>query len=86
MPFFGAPAALPRGHVTLALRARAPLLVGAALHSGRDFRVTWERVPLEDLRPDARGVAEGVRRATRALERLIAAHATQWHVFEPVGR
>jgi len=82
--FFGAPASLPRGHVTLALRARAPLLIAAALRTRAGFRIVWERVPLEDLPATADGVRAGVVRAARVLERLIASHPTQWHVFEPI--
>jgi KDO2-lipid IV(A) lauroyltransferase len=84
--FFGDCAALPRGHVTLALRARAPLLVGVVLHDGPGFRVLWDHVPLDDLPTTAQGVRVGVMRAARLLERYIAAYPTQWQMFEAVWR
>ncbi len=81
-PFFGQPAHLPSGHVGLALRARAPLVVGAAIRDAEGFRIVWERVPLEDL--GVRDSAEGMRRATAALERLIARAPSQWYAFERI--
>lgn len=85
--FFGSPALLPAGPVTLALRTAAPVLPAAvyfrrgspghravvhqALALGRSGR----------FRPD---VTAGTQQLARALERLIRAAPVQWHSLQPV--
>ncbi len=85
--FFGHPALLPAGPVTLALRTGAPVLPAAVYFergSPGHRAVVADRLPLErsgSLRAD---VTSGTQAMARALERLIRAAPTQWHVLQPL--
>jgi KDO2-lipid IV(A) lauroyltransferase len=84
---FGAPAHLPAGPVTLALRTGAPLLPCAVYFgSGATGHVAIVEEPLDlvrkgRLRDD---VADGTRRLAERLEVLIQRAPTQWHMFQPI--
>ncbi len=86
VPFFGEVTRLPAGPVTLSLRTGAPV-VPVAVYFGRrtDDHVVVVRPP---LRLERRGrfradVADGTARLAAALEPLIAAAPTQWHLLQP---
>lgn len=89
--FFGSPALLPAGAATLALRTGSPVLPAAVYFrhtSPGHHAVVTEALPMERsgrlrLRED---VTAGTQVMARALERLIRAAPTQWHVLQPVWR
>jgi len=84
VPFFGAPANLPRGPAVLAARQRASI-VPAFLVRGVDDHYTMEFEPA--IEPaDAGGVAALQRRIVEALERTIGAHPHQWFIFDDFWR
>ena len=81
VPFFGKPAATPRGAAVFALRTGAPLFLGAAiLEPGRPhrYRGILERIPVEatgDTEEDIRRITAA---HTAALERIVRAHPDQY--------
>jgi lauroyl/myristoyl acyltransferase len=89
---FGAPAVMPGGPASIALKTGAPLLPCSVYHDRRPGR--WRAVVHPPLRPEPTG---DTRKDTLALtqrladefEGLIAAAPTQWHVlsryFRPEG-
>ena len=81
VPFFGRPAATPRGAALLALRSGAPLFLGVA-HCERwgaaHYRALLERVEVPrtgDLERDVTALTEAY---TRALERAVRARPEQY--------
>lgn len=78
--FFGEPCRMPAGPTVLARRTGRPILVGAFLTAGRDG---WHAVVEDVVDVSGMSVAEGTQRVTTVLERLIARHPEQWHVFVP---
>jgi len=83
--FFGERTRLPAGPVTLALRTGAPLLPIAVYLEKGGGHVVDIRPPIELTR---RGrfrddVADGTQQLAAALERLIRAAPTQWHLLQP---
>lgn len=86
-PFFGEPATFPPGAASIALRADVPLLVAGVFERRlEDGRRGWHvefTEPVERPVDDAHAVAEMTRAAVAELERLVARHPEQWHVFQP---
>ena len=85
--FFGSPAVLPAGPVTLALRAEAPVLPAAVYFqrgSPGHRAVVHESLSLERSGRFRQDVAAGTQQVARALERLIRAAPVQWHCLQPV--
>ena len=90
--FFGEPATLPAGAASVALRAGVPVLVagvyGIELADGRRG---WKAdisdpIPMADLGPagdDDAARGELTRRIGAELERCVARHPEEWHVFQP---
>jgi KDO2-lipid IV(A) lauroyltransferase len=80
LPFFGAPARLPRGPATLSYRVGSPLLPGFMLRKpDGNFRMVL--TPAID--PGRYASAEALQgELVRVLERVIGEHATQWFIFE----
>jgi phosphatidylinositol dimannoside acyltransferase len=86
VPFFGAPARLPVGHVRLAMQAGSPVLVACAVqepdgHYGLRFsppiemQVSGKRA--EDLR-------QNTQRVLAEIEKMISAVPDQWLMLVPV--
>jgi KDO2-lipid IV(A) lauroyltransferase len=84
--FFGAPARLPDGHVTLALRTGAAILMGFSLRrDDNSFEVFVEPpIVLEPTGNTERDVELGMQRVIAVLERYIGANPEQWVYFQPV--
>ena len=86
---FGAPAVMPGGPASIALRTGAPLLPCSVYHDRRPGH--WRAVVHPPLVPERSG---DLRKDTQALtqrlawefEGLIAAAPTQWHVLSPYFR
>jgi KDO2-lipid IV(A) lauroyltransferase len=82
VPFFGRPAKTPRGPAVFALRFGVPVVFGVALRqpSGR-YRLSFERVPVEDTGDRERDVDRLVARYTATLERWVRKAPEQyfWH-------
>ena len=86
---FGAPAVMPGGPASIALKTGAPLLPCSVYHDRRPGH--WRAVvhpPLEpertgDTRADTQALTQ---RLAAEFERLIAAAPTQWHVLSPYFR
>lgn len=86
-PFFGEPATFPPGAASIALRADVPLLVAGVferrLDDGRRGWYVEFAKPIERPEDGAHAVADMTRAAVAELERLVARHPEQWHVFQP---
>ncbi len=84
-PFFGEPARLPIGPVSLAHRTGA-VLVGASGWHTSSTRITGKFVPLTlELNEIERNDTEIVMNALiKKLEEFIKPHAGQWVVFSPI--
>jgi len=80
--FFGAPARLPDGHVRLALRTGAPLIMGFSRRLGRDAYEArfWPHFCIPDEGPEDERMAAGMAYVVRGLEEAISAHPEQWVV------
>ena len=82
VPFFGRPAKTPRGPAVFALRFGVPVVFGVALRqpSGR-YRLSFERIPVEDTGFRDRDVDDLVARYTATLERWVRKAPEQyfWH-------
>jgi lauroyl/myristoyl acyltransferase len=86
--FFGRPAVLPHGPVSLARRTGAPLLIGVGIRQGLDRFVGHVVGPIPmtktaDAHADDR---ENLRRVTREMERLVEQYPGQWLQFSPLWR
>lgn len=86
--FFGERATMPAGPASIALRTGVPLLVVGVYGTLRpDGRPSWEaRVsePLElPMERGPRALGELTQTIARELERAIARHPEQWHMFQP---
>lgn len=84
-PFFGEPARLPIGPVSLSQRTGATLVGASGWHTSRT-RITGKFVPLTlELNEDQKSDADIVMNALiKKLEEFIKPHAGQWVVFSPV--
>jgi KDO2-lipid IV(A) lauroyltransferase len=86
LPFFGAPARIPVGHVKLALRTGAPILPCFIVRkSNRHSRIYIEEplflTPSEDSQGDVR---KGAMRIVSLMERYIQTYPDQWLAFQPI--
>jgi lauroyl/myristoyl acyltransferase len=86
--FFGAPATLPGGAASIALKSGVPLLVagvyGAVLADGRRGWTAEISAPTElPAEPGVGAGAELTRRVGKQLEEFVARHPEEWHVFQP---
>ncbi len=84
--FFGAPAMLPAGPVTLALRSGAPLMTAAIYYGRATTAHTLVFRPPVELPGVARfrqSVQTGTQILAVELEHLIRSAPTQWHLVQP---
>jgi len=84
--FFGRAAPLPTGHVRLALKTDAVVLVASAHRDMRGVNVVRISPPLEMIRtgdPDE-DLRVNMRRVTAWLEKFIRVRPEQWGMFVPV--
>ena len=84
--FFGAPARLPDGHVRLALRTGAPLILGFSRRSGRDAYEArfWPHFCIPDEGSEAERFVAGMEYVVRGLEEAISLQPEQWVVTVPI--
>ncbi len=84
--FFGAPARLPDGHVRLALRTGAPLIMGFSRRLGRDAYEArfWPHFCIPDEGSEDERMAAGMAYVVKGLEEAISAHPEQWVVTVPM--
>ncbi len=84
--FFGRPAPLPTGHVRLALKTDAAILVAGPYRDPRQGNVVRLSPPLEMVRTGDRDedLHVNLRRVTGWMEEHIRAHPQQWAMFLPV--
>jgi len=84
-PFFGEPARLPSGPVSLSQRTGAALVGASGWHTSHT-RIVGKFVPLTlELTKDERNDTDAVMNALiKRLEEYIKPHAGQWVVFSPV--
>ena len=86
--FFGEPAPLPAGPALLGLRTGAPIMpMGVYGIKGAGGRRGWRARILEPIDPTLysgpHALTELTQEIASRLERLIALHPEQWHVFQP---
>lgn len=87
MPFFGKPARVPSGHIRLALKTNALVVVGCCFLSSETGRYTIHiEPPLELLRSGDRekDVELNMRRVLDVMETVIRRWTWQWQMFVPV--
>ncbi len=84
--FFGSPARLPDGHVSLALRTGATMLVGFSLRrTDTSYEIDIEPpIELSRTGDKDRDIAAGMASVVAILERYIASNPEQWVYFQPV--
>ncbi len=85
--FFGRPARVPSGHVRLALRTGASVVLGYCVLSPETQRYVMRlEPPMEMIRTGSRDeeLQLNMRRVLDALERIIRAWPEQWQMFVPV--
>lgn len=84
--FFGRPALLPTGHVRLALKTDATILVAGLYRDERGENAVRFYPPLEMVRTGDtdEDLRVNLRRVTARLEELIRTWPEQWAVFLPV--
>jgi KDO2-lipid IV(A) lauroyltransferase len=80
--FFGAPARLPDGHVRLALRTGAPLILGFSRRLGQDAYEArfWPHFCIPEEGSEDERFAAGMAYVVRGLEEAISDHPEQWVV------
>jgi len=87
VPFFGRPARMPSGHVRLALRTNAIVVIYYATYSSETKRYTAHfEPPLEMVRTGNRDeeMRLNMRRVLDALEAVIRARPGGWQMYVPV--
>jgi len=87
LPFFGRPARVPSGHVRLALKTGAVVVVTCCFFSSVTHKYTLHvEPPLEMIRTgnQEEEVRLNMRRVLDALERIIGRWPEQWQMFVPV--
>ncbi len=84
--FFGRLAPLPTGHIRLALKTDATILVASPYHDPQRGNVVRLSPPLEMVRTGDRDedVRVNLRHVTAWLEKFIRARPEQWAMFVPV--
>jgi KDO2-lipid IV(A) lauroyltransferase len=79
VPFLGRPAYTPTGPVSLALAAKAPMVLGHTIRVGRDRHKVIVSEPIEFDRSDKkRAVIEGTRAWSAMVEAAIRRWPEQW--------
>jgi phosphatidylinositol dimannoside acyltransferase len=86
--FFGAPATLPGGAASIALKTGVPILVagvyGEVLSDGRRGWSADISTPIElPEEPGSAAIGELTQKVGAKLEDLIARRPEEWHVFQP---
>jgi KDO2-lipid IV(A) lauroyltransferase len=87
VPFFGRPACVPSGHVRLALKTGAQVVVACCFLSPLTRKYTMHvEPPLEMIRTGNQDedVRVNMRQVLDALERIIGRWPEQWQMFVPV--
>lgn len=86
VPFFGAPANLPAGYVSLALRTGAPVLPIFIVRQpdGRFVIQIEPPLPLANSGDRERDVRSGVAQMVAVLERYISQYPEQWTFYQPI--
>jgi len=86
--FFGAPALLPNGHVQLALRTGAKLMLAFGVRRPDNTFEAFVEPPLalENTGDLQRDVHLGMTRLVAVLEKYIGQHPEQWVMFQPVWK
>jgi len=86
--FFGETAHLPDGHVTLALRTGATILMAfSRRRPDNHFEVHIEPpIIVEPTGDKERDIQTGLERVTAILEKYIRAYPDQWVYFQPVWK
>ncbi len=82
--FFGSTVAVPDGPARIALRARAPMMVGGVWRSGPSstrYNADVERVDFEPTGSTEEDVRELTQAMMTALERLVLRAPDQWYIF-----
>lgn len=74
VPFFGRPAYTPTAAAQLALRFRAPIVLGFVLHQGRGYRYCFERFHY----PDDATAESLTAQLTARIESVIREDLAQW--------
>lgn len=84
--FFGEPTRMAVGHVQMALRTGAALIVGYCRrrHDGTFYASAGAPVQFDQTRDRDRAVRLGVQQVVAQVESFIAAHPEQWVMFQPV--
>ncbi len=81
--FFGAPALVPYGHVTLSLRTGAPIVPSFVIRNrGAHFTLLTEEPILPRKGPGA--FEELMDRCLRVMEKYVRQYPDQWFAFEPI--
>jgi KDO2-lipid IV(A) lauroyltransferase len=86
VPFFGAPANLPAGYVSLALRTGAPVLPIFIVRQPEGSFVIQIEPPLAlaNSGDRERAVRSGVAQMVAVLERYIGQYPEQWTFYQPI--
>jgi len=86
VPFFGAPATLPAGYVSLALRTSAPVLPIFIVRQPDGRFVIQIEPPLALANSGDRELAvrSGVAQMVAVLERYISQYPEQWTFYQPI--
>jgi len=86
VPFFGAPANLPAGYVSLALRTGAPVLPIFIVRQpeGRFVIQIEPPLALANSGDRERDVRSGVAQMVAVLERYIGQYPEQWTFYQPI--
>lgn len=84
--FFGAPARLPDGHVQLALRTGAPIVMGFSQRLPDNTFIARFEPPLqlENTGDHERDARAGLEKVIAIMERYIARHPEQWTITVPI--
>jgi KDO2-lipid IV(A) lauroyltransferase len=81
--FFGSPAMVPYGHVTLSLRTGAPIVPAFLIRQkGTKFKMCVE----DPIRPGSGSGAfdDLLSRSLRVIEKYVRQYPDQWFAFEPI--
>jgi KDO2-lipid IV(A) lauroyltransferase len=87
VPFFGRPARMPSGHIRLALKTNALLVVGCCFLSSETGKYTIHIEPPLELHHTGdreEEVQENMRRVLDVMEAVIRRWVSQWQMFVPV--